>query len=57
MSTRVKIDRDLLRLIQKTFVKHISTIHIPGIVPVGQNVKVEQVKFPPPPELTVRQRK
>ena len=57
MSARVNIDRDLLRLIQKTFVEHISTIHTRGIVPVGQNVKVEQVKFPHPPELTVRQRK
>ena len=52
MSTRVNIDRDLLRLIQKTFVEHISTIHTRGIVPVRQNVKVEQVEFPPPPELS-----
>ena len=53
----VKIDRDLLSLIQQTFGEHISTIHVPGTVPVVEKVKAEQVKFPSPPELTIRQGK
>ena len=58
MSTRVNIDRDPLRLIQKTFVEHISTIHTRGIVPVGQNVKVEQnTSNSHLPQSSVRQRK
>lgn len=54
VSKWVKIEICLVLILQ-TFGEHVSAIHAQGIVPVREKVKVEQVKFPPTPELTIRQ--